>query len=173
VKPVRHLDGLADDAGVAPESLAPEPIAQHEHRRRARLVFAVPEGATEQRANAERVEVVRGHHTGLHALRFATTQEVERHRVELDDRLERPTTRTEVGDLPHREPLIVDFGGRHWLLQPNDALAIGEGEVLEQNAVDDAEDCGVRSDPQGEREHGDDGVRRRAAEGACGVAKVL
>jgi len=59
-----------------------------------------------------------------------------------------PRSGPEVGDLLNREAGIVDLAGSDGLFQPNDASAIGERQILEQNAVDDAEDGCVRADAE-------------------------
>ena len=48
-----------------------------------------------------------------------------------------------------------------------------EGERPQEQRVDGAEDRGVGADADGEREHGDGGEGRRAAEGAEREARVL
>ena len=53
-----------------------------------RLILTAPERPPEQRPDAEGVEVVGGDDAGLHALWLALSEQVERHRVVLDDRLQ-------------------------------------------------------------------------------------
>ena len=123
---IRHLDGLADDRRVAAQSLAPEPIAQHDHRGRAGLVVANAKRAAKQWLHAERIEVVRGHDASLHALRLAAPQKVERHRVILGQCIERARLRAQVGEFLDGEPGVRDLARRDGLLNADDTFAIRE-----------------------------------------------
>ena len=84
--------------------------------------------------------------------------------MKLHDRFERAAAGAEVGHLLDGEARILDLPERDGLLEANDALAVREWQVLEQDAVNDAEDGRVRADPQREREDGDGGVRGGATE---------
>ena len=57
--------------------------------------------------------------------------------------------------------------------QDTELFGMADGERLQQQRVRDAEDAGVRADPQPERDHRDGGESRVLAQDARRVAKVL
>ena len=55
----------------------------------------------------------------------------------------------------------------------DDAVRLGEGKRAEQHSVHDREYCGIRADPQRQRQNGDDGEPRTLRQHADRIAKVL
>ena len=170
VRPVVHLEGLADDVGVAAKPRAPVLVAQHQHRRGARVVVAVDERATELRADAEHVEEVGRDHAGVHAVGLAAVQQVERHLVELHQSAETGELLTVVVELGDGDADGVLPGPRRRFLEQHQPIAVHVRQRLEQHAVDHAEHRGIRADAQAEHQDGDQREARLTPEGPRRVA---
>src|SRR6266498_5425895 len=63
--------------------------------------------------------------------------------------------------------------GRASYLLLSDTTWVAIRQRVQQNAVDDAEDRGVRSDAEREREHGHDGKAGILAQHSCAISNVL
>ena len=170
VRPVVHLEGLADDVGVAAKPRAPVFVAQHQHRRGSRIVVAVDERAAELRAHAEHVEEVGRDHAGVHAVGLPAVQQVERHLVELHQPAEAGELLTVVVELGDRDADGVLTGKRRRFLEQHQSIALHVRQRLEQHAVDDAEHRGVGPDAQAKHQDGDQREPRLAPERSCRIA---
>ena len=160
VRPVVHLEHLPDDVPVAAELALPVRVADDQHRRRARLVVVGHERAAEDRLDAEDAEEVRRDHAGVDAIGLAALQQVEIHLVEFDQRLELGRL-VAVGEVfLDRHAGVGAADERRRLADQHQPIAVGVGQRLQEHAVDDAEDRGVRADPEPERQ---DREQREAA----------
>ena len=78
----------------------------------------------------------------------------------------------EVEDLGDREVDVLAAGPVDGMPQVDQPLAVPVGQGLEQHAANDAEDGGVRADPEAEGQHHGEGEPASAGEAADGVAEV-
>jgi hypothetical protein len=173
VRPVVHLEHLADDLRIPAMPALPVVVAQHQHRVGPGQVVFGAEVAAEQRSHPEEVEEVGRDDAGLDALRFGAAQQRERHRVVLDEAFERLAGGPVVEQLLLGEADARRGRLRQRLAQYNEPLGLAVGERPEQHAVHDAEDRGVGADAEREREHDRDREGRRLAQAAQAVADVL
>ena len=151
----------------------PVVVAQHQHRVGAGQVVLGAEVPAEERRHAEEVEEVRRDDAGLDALRLGAAQQRERHRVVLDEALERLAGGAVVEELLLRETEARRRGLREGLAQHHQPLGLAVGQRPQQHAVHDAEDRGVRPDPERERQYDGHGEGRRLPQAAQAVADVL
>ena len=142
---VVHLERLAHDVGIAAVPL-PEFVAQHEDRIGTDFVLSRQERPAQVGLDSQDVKKFRGDHSGLDALRLPTSEQDEGHGVVFDDRFQRLVLLSIVEDLFHRERHVVDVGQGSLLTKDDQLFAILVGERTQEDAVDDAEDGGVRSD---------------------------
>jgi hypothetical protein len=78
------ISNAADDVRIAAEHVLPVGVAEDQHRRRVLAVIVGPEGAAENRRDAEDLEEIVRHHAGLHPRRLARAEQVESHLVIFD-----------------------------------------------------------------------------------------
>ena len=156
--------------GVAAKPRAPVFVAQHQHRRGARIVVAVDEGAAELRAHAEHVEEIGRDHAGVDAVGLAAIQQVERHLVELHQPAEAGELLAVVVELGNGDADGVLTGQRRRFLEQHQSIAFHVRQRLEQHAVDDAEHRGVGPDAQAEHQDGDQREPRLAPERSRRIA---
>ena len=105
---VEH-DRPADQRGVRGEAPRPEPLAQHDDRRRVGSFVVRHERAAEDRAQAEQREQIRVRAHTLQALGLAVAREVVRLRHEHRDALERASCAASIRR-PWRPPARPDRG---------------------------------------------------------------
>ena len=118
------------------------------------------------------VEVVAGHEADGHPHRvLLPLQRVDHPRV-FGDPGEALGALAEVGDLGNGEVDVVAAGSLDRVTDVDEAIAVLVGKGPQQHAAHDAEDGGVRANPESEGE--DDGDREAASAGktAYGVAEV-
>jgi hypothetical protein len=150
-RPPQHVAGPA-------EPVAPQLIAEDDHRVPARPVLRFPEGPPEDGPHPQQledvvIEVPAGEPLGLAvAFREVDLGHVERPET-LEDRLLIPEVR-EVLPVDRHE---VDVARRVGAADDHHAVGPLEREPLEEHAVHDAEDR--RGEPDAERERDDDGER--------------
>ena len=166
-----HFEHLADDIRVASEGALPVVVGEHQHRIRIEVVLAVDERATVQRGNSERVEVIVRHDAGLHALGFAAPEQDEEHVVEFHQLLDAGGLVAIVIQLGNR--CLDDAAVCDLRLQEHQPLAVVIGKRTQQYAVDDAEDGGVGTDAERQREDRRSGERPVLAQRSQRVADIL
>ena len=169
---VVHDEGAADDAGIAAERAVPELVPEQHHRSDAGPLVVVGEAPAEDGPDAEDVEELPGDDAGLHPHRFAAAEEREVHRVLLDDAAKAGGLGAIVSDFQRREA-GVEVRLPDVLPQMDDPVAARIGQGTQEHAVDDAEDGGVRSDAEREREQDDRGEAGALAQSTGAVADVL
>ena len=170
--PIVHLEHAAEDAPVAPESLLPVGVAQHEHRIGPQVVVGVDEGATKEWPDAEDIEEVGGHHPRQHVVRLAAVEQRERHAVVLHEPRHRSELLPVVDDFLRGERNVFGAGHERLLAGDHQPIAVLIRERPQEHAVDQAEDGGVRPDPEAEGEHHERGVPRRGDQGPDSVSNV-
>jgi hypothetical protein len=173
VHAVVHLERATDDAGISAERVLPERMTDHQHRRRIGRIVVRSEHTTQHRLDAEHVEELGRDHAGLHARGFATTEQIERHLVVLDDGVERRRLRPVVLDLLDRHTGVGDADSRRLLAHLDEPIAVRVWQRPQQHGMHHAEDRRVRADAEGECEQNDRRVAGILRERACGVAPVL
>ena len=167
---VEH-DHTPQHGGGRPEPALPEPAAEQDGRSSAEPVVGSAEVAADDRRLAERAEEIRGDHGTAEALRLVRAGEVvvliavDGHRRE---RLRHalPVEEIQVADRPFVESrrVVVDGG---------ELAGVGIGERVEQHAVDDGEERGVRADAEREGEHGGRREAGRLEQHANRVAQIV
>ncbi len=154
MRPVVHLEHLADNVGVAAELGAPVGVAQHQDRLGAAHVVRRHERAADHRLDAEQIEEVRRHHAGVDAIGLAAVDQIEVHLVVLDQAVEDVGGALAVVEvLGDGHAGVAPPGQRRRLLDHHQPVAVLIGQRLQQHAVDDAEDGGVGADAEAERQH--------------------
>ena len=154
---VSHLNGLADQTAVTAKAALPEPMAQHGNAVLAGGPLLRQKGPPGHRNLPQHPEEVGGNAGGLHPLRVPVTRQAHAGDGIRRDRFEHPVPLLEreehrLGIVHHRKPLF-----RRGAPERHQVFRLGVRQRLEQDAVDRAEDRGVGSDAQGQREHGDRG----------------
>jgi hypothetical protein len=148
-------DVLADDLGVAAEAVLPERVGEDDDVVLARRLLLGGEPAAEVRANAEELEEAGRDGADRHALGGPGAGQVAGRRRVDGRRLEPLAHLLHVEVLEHREHLVrvgvllVDAA------EIDEPLGLAVRQRAEEDAADDAEDRGVRADPDRERQHHD------------------
>ncbi len=163
VRPIVHLEDLADDARVGAEAALPVGIREHQDGIGAVLIVAFAERPPGHGRHAEEVEVVPGDDASSQPFRLALAEQHEPHVVILDDRLERLRLLTVVLELERREPLRSNPGQRALLPQDEQVVALGVRQRPQQDAVHDAENRRIGANT--ERHRQDDGGGKAAIPG--------
>ncbi len=158
---------MADDVRIGVVRVVPIAVAQHGDAGTASRVVTVHDRPADERRDAERREEVAAHVCPADAARFAGVGEVELVVAERERAAEHVLI---VADgFPER------IGERVAALrarQGDELVGVTHRERLEHHRVEDAEDRGVRTDPERQREDGDEGERRGRAERPQRVAHV-
>jgi hypothetical protein len=144
-------------------------VAQEDDVGRADLLFPADEAAADDRLDAEEIEEVVRDDAGLDALRLTASVELERHRVVLADAGERREFPIVV-DLRHRQAPLRVVGVR--LPDADESLVRRIRQLLQQRAIDHAEDRGRRADAEGDGDDRQRGEGRRLREGPRGESDV-
>ena len=150
----------------------PQTIADDRERRRARFVFVFAVGPAELRLEPDRVEEIRGRERNGDPFRFTpgNVAQVKRFEPGQGQMLKRFAVVPPIDIIRQGDGSI---GSLDDFVEVNEPLRLRIGQRPEQHVVDDAEDGGVRADPEREREHGDEGEARRFAKLAESEAKIV
>jgi hypothetical protein len=161
-----------DDGGIAAESPLPVAVAEHHDVRTALGVVALGEGTSERRLHAEQRQQTERREQAVHALRQLIASHGGR-RARPDGDVGERLRVLAVGDVVRDGGIeIVDVDARCFLPETHEPIRPGKGQRAEQDAVDDAENRGVRADAQCQREQRREREQRRAHEPAGGVPRV-
>ena len=117
------------------------------------------ERTAENRLDAEHVEKVRRHDTGVDAIGLAALQEIEIHLMEFHQAVEVRRLIPVGKELLDRHADVGAAERRRRLTDEDQPIAVSVGQRLEQHAVNDAEDRRIRANPEAQRE---DGQQREA-----------
>ncbi len=171
VRPAVDPHGAPDDVGPGGKAAVPERVADHDHVV-ARSIFVSGERAPELRRYAEhRKQAVRDAQAEhLFGLGFAGEVEGEN----LPDRHSLEGTVLPLPVFPVRLRHDVHVGGIVSVRFPrhDEPFRLGKRERTQVEVVDDAEQRRVASDPDRQREDGDDAERRPGSEQPCGVDEI-
>ena len=135
-------------------------------------VFVGDERAADDGANAERLEVVVGHHLADHDLRAALDREVREEVRVRGDAGERFGAGAVV-EIVGIRVRVVRIRRRLVPVDVDELVGALDRERAKENGVDDAEDRRVDADAEGQREERDERERRGTAQPAQRVADVL
>ena len=158
---------LSDD-GAAAE--LPLPVAPRQHHRvwRARHVVGVREDAAGHRHHAEDRQEAVGHEQRPVALGFAPAGDRHRAGVPQADVLE-DAALLSVDEVGGRAVVqLRDAHTRRRVPDAHEPVGLGKRQRLQEHAVDDAENRGVRADAYRQRDQRDDREERRLDEAADG-----
>ncbi len=151
------LHGAAYDPGIGGEAAYPEPIAHDCHVVAPGLVLFGPEGAPEQRLDAQSVKEIGRNQEALHPLRIArragqvgVSPAVETHTLE--HRV--LTLPVQIGRRRDYIPLILMLV--KLLENHGHAVDLRQGNRFPENRVGDAEDGRVDANPHGQGQGGND-----------------
>jgi hypothetical protein len=97
-----HLHGLADEAGIAAEAIAPEPLTKDDDLRVTGLVVTLLEPAAERRPHAQNVEERRAHLRSLDTSRRSLAGEGHAGAVDRRQQLESLRLRLDVEEVLRR-----------------------------------------------------------------------
>ncbi len=158
-----------ENAGIAPELPLPERVAQHHHRRSARLIFTRCERAPDLGLHAKHFEVVGRHQLARKARRIAASCHRGSGRLLYRQRLEDivlpfPVEKGKCGGpvAPHRRGFP----------QPDHALRLGERKRFQQDRINDTEHCRVGADAKSQQPDGDRGESGIARQRGHAVSQV-
>ena len=166
-----HLNRLAEDFARATEPAAPQSFAEHDHRTGAGHRVGGGQRASLDGRRAQCVEEIRRHRRAADALRLVAAEQIEVGAgVRRQPRQARRLSAI-VDDLPHRQPR--PRLARRRVPEEHQLVRLPVRQRFEDDALDDAEDRGVRADAEREREHGQRGESGAADEEAPAVTNVL
>src|SRR5580693_3265204 len=165
-----EIDGFAEHICGAAKTAAPQAVADDYRGCAASAVLVGAKGTAEMGVYSEKGKKPRGYPARIEALGFAGTREGDRGAAHTLDGFERMTLVTPVDEI-----LVGDAGiGKFALFSDqHNAGGIAKGKRAQQNGINDAEDCGVCADAEGEREDGDRREGRTFNQEAESVAKIL
>ncbi len=169
--PAVDRDALTDRILGAAEAALPVAVRQDDAQRLAGRIVVGAEGATDDGLHAEQRQRARADEKGLHAFRIAGAGDRDISRIPGANSLERALVLA-IGQVSRR-PVIRSGPVWRVLAEADERLWFGEGQGLQQYAVDNAEDRGRRADPQRERQDGGCGKGGLLPEDAHRVQQVL
>src|SRR5205823_6166294 len=123
--------------------------------------------------NAERRERAFRDGEALHLLRRSEPRDAHSVAVPYTELLKRAILVTKGEVIGGREIQILNGDPRRLLPDADQLLRIGVWQRLQQNAVDDAEDGGVGTDSNSDREYGQKSEHRRAKQSAENAPELL
>ena len=155
---------FADDGVVGAELRSPVGRGQHDRFGSRRRVVGLREEPPEHRLHAENRQHAVGHEQGRHFLRLGAAGDADGARIPEPDVLEHAPFFA-IGEVLKRCRAgagEVDAGRR--MIERDELLGPRIGQRLEEHALDDAEDCGIRADPEGEGQDRDAREKRHPRE---------
>ena len=157
VRAVVHLEHLPDDRSIPAKPRLPVRVSQDQHGVRSSRVVRLDERTANERLDPEDVEEIGRDDAGCDAIGLATPQQIEVHLMELDEAVEARQLLAIIVKLldGHADVLLV--GERRRMSNQHETIAVVVWQRLEQDAIEHAEDRGVRANPETEREHGEHG----------------
>ncbi len=165
----RHVadeDLRAEEAGIRRESLAPDPLADHDDRRRRRARVGVGQRAPEDRRDARHRERRRGHFGDRDRLDDAVAhQEVARHAAaggDVGERARAAAPAQEVRD----DARFGRVGRAIVVLDDDDLIAVGQRQARPEHQRDEREHRDADGNRQRERAAADERQHRVAHEHA-------
>jgi hypothetical protein len=169
-----EVHGLPDRRGIGAKAATPELVAEDHHARCAGPIVGRLERATERGVAPDDGEVLAAHHLAGDDVGRAVG----------DQRVAEARPRRQRGEAGLGGLVVRDVGRRQrdhpeasptpriHVVQVGHAVDVRDGGGLEYDRVDRRIHRGRRADPEGQREDGEDGERRRGEEPAPGVADV-
>ena len=151
----------------------PERVGKDRHFGAADLIFRGQKVTPENRRDAENVKEIVVHAVRVDLFRFAITGHIQSGLIESASAFEGLGLLLNVFELGQGRwttgfSLFAIAGGN-----ADEPAGVVVRERTEQDRIDDRENCGVGTDPQGQGENRDDGKCRRFEQGPKRVAQVL
>ena len=165
---------LADDFWIAGKVTLPERMADHDHAGRVRLVILRPKTAAQQWADAKDVKNIGGRSEAGDILRVLARAPDGGGPGVGGHRGKGVILRPQIAKIRKGMDLFVlarmlrRGGPDH-----REAIRVWKRKRAQQDGVDDTEDRAIRADPEGEREHGNEGEAGRLDELAKSVAEIV
>src|SRR5580692_3772283 len=169
---VVHLKRLADDSGIGAEIVFPVFVAEKQDRRSAELVVVRQKGSSEERLDAKQVKIIGGDDACAHALGIAVPEKREGHGMVFHKPRQGAVLRAIVFNLLHRKRHVRDAQLRFLLADENQLLPLRIGQRAKKHGVHHAEDRGIGSDSQSERQNSHRSESRIFPHHAKGVTAV-
>ena len=168
IRRVIQLQNLTEDIGAATELALPQAVADQRHFTAVLDILFREEIAAEHRLQAQHAREVEGHARALDACRFAESRQVEvpasKHGHAFKGAaLRAPGVKVRIGD---RDQLKIP--PRRRFIQIQEALGLAKRQRAEEQAVEDAENCGSGGHAQREHRHyreAEPGVARQRTHG--------
>lgn len=173
VRTIVHLEHATNHFGIGAKFLNPVPVAEEQHRLRAKVIVCGEERAAVQRAYAEHVEEAGVHDARVDAVRLPLIEERERHAVVLDQVVHQRRPLAIAVELRDRDADVRKATGFRLMLDEHQLVAVGERQRLEQHTVQHGEHRGVGADAERENESRGGGVAGRSSQGAQAKLQVL
>ena len=179
-RPAVDQQRLADDARVAAVAAPPQAVGQDDHPFPPGLLLFGHEGAAESGLHAQHREERRRDADAADLLGDGVAARGPGDGIEPvapgDHVVERPALSAPVEEVAGRRRDVVLRGPalcRIHVADAHEAFDVLEGRRPEEEVVDDGEDGGIRADPEGQGQHGDEreaGIPARAAQRVPEVA---
>ena len=160
--------GLANDGGISRKALLPEEVAQNHDVGRAGLILLGLKSSSQRGLNAEQIAEIRSHSQSANQVWRAVARKIKVSLASKGNLFETSAVLPPEFEFFRSHRPLKPFASRFVLIEPDQAIRIAVGQWSQQDPVDDAEDGGVRSDTEREREnsHGaESGVLQQLPEG--------
>ena len=149
VQPLR----LPDDRAIAAEAILPRLVADHRHRMRiAARVLPGFESASEDRPDAQRVEVVRGHDASSRVFRAIPNAQCRPHDLVPNEGIDQLAASLKVEKIGPRKIRITGRASRRRADGDEPVLPRDHGIRPEEDSFDPAEDGRVGADSERQAE---------------------
>ena len=168
-------EASAEYGGVEVVTGGPHLVRHHEHRRRSRLHVIRRQAAADERRHAKKLEVV-GRDVGTDQQLGSLGCGLQNVSVgPADDILEDVALFLVLEELGNTEEVATPWtaAGRVTNLEGDHPVGIDVGEGIEQDVLDDTEDCGRGSDAQGQCQDGEGSEGRLPDDAAPSITDVL
>ena len=173
IEPAVHRDRPADDARVGAETPRPQSVAEDRLARTAEVVVAGREAAAKRRLRAHHVEEVGRHHGAAQLFRILPAEERAQRAVVGRERLDAGALRAPVLEPRVRRDVAIE--ALLGVLHPHhhDAIRVPVGKLAQQERLDDAEDGGVGSDAERQRQERGEREPLRVSQGPECMPEVV
>ncbi len=169
-------DGLTEDTAVRAEAVHPKVVAQDGERMPAgRSIVLWRERAAERGRDTQQIEVISGNQLPADALHLTAIADAKRGVMISQHAAKNLIASTQIPIHWIGERVIAHGGAVEFSLpvQEHQPIRIFHRQCPQQHLIQQAEDGGIRADPEGQREHRGGRESRASAELADGVAQIL
>ena len=171
-----QVDRVANDSRIRAESVLPEVMAKHGDGMSARIAIILGhDRAAQCRIHTEQLKVVARHQFRRRALGLALIAETGRKAKATEQSLERLVSVPElpIDGIGHRLTANVGSGEEPGRRKQNQSIGLPDGEPSEQHLIEHRKDGRIGANPDGQRQHNDQGKTRILAQRPDAVPEIL